>query len=74
MQSFRHVVQLQGKKDYGIFVDSSPIRQKFWSVKFWFIFLACARKFFMENIVSQKVYMIPFLPRVVINFPHDTQG
>ena len=36
--------------------------------------LTHARKFFMENIVFPKVYMIPFLPWVVINSPHDMQG
>ena len=36
--------------------------------------LTRARKFFMENIVFPKVYMILFLPWVVINSPHDMQG
>ena len=67
-------MQLQGKRSYGILANSSHIGRKSQSVNFWPVLLTCARKFFMANSVFPKVYMIPFLPRMVINSPYNMHG
>ena len=72
MLSFRYVASRE-KKVTG-FLLIPVLSGENSGVKFCSAFLTCARKFLMVNIVFPKVYMIPFLPRVVINFPHDMQG
>ena len=64
-------MSLQGKKRHGIFINSSPIGWKVLSVKFWSVFLTCAKECFMANIVFAKAYMTSFLPMAFINSPCD---
>ena len=72
MQSFRYVASRE--KKVTVFLLIPVLSGENSDVKFCSAFLTCARKLFMVNIVFPKVYMIPFLAMVIINFPHDMQG